>query len=458
MSDFVQHPASYRDPSGFIFMHAGKYYRQVNKSYAGHYALLKESGLYDLLIKKQQLLQHTELQENLTGSEDWLLTLLPQQMSFISYPYEWCFEQWKEAALLTLDIMSTAMEHGMILKDATPFNIQFADNRPVLIDSLSFEKYDESKPWVAYHQFAACFIAPLMIARYHSQALLRLFQVYPDGIPLDIAVNMLPAKAKLNLDVWLHMLLPARMSKKQSTAPGPTASFSRQKLQHIIDSLRSLINGLKLPVKKSTWNNYYEETVLSNEYVSEKKALISDWLKEIPASTVLDLGTNTGLFAIMTAALGKFTIAVDADVACIEALYQNCREKKIKNLLPLYVDITNPTPAIGWDNAERTRFADRAKTGLCMALALVHHLAIGKNTSFEQMAKTFSELSPSLIIEFVPKSDPKVALLLQNREDIFTHYDEAHFQQAFEQHYTILKKQALVHTGRSIFLMKRKEG
>jgi len=452
-----QHPASFRDPAGFIFEYDGQFYRQVNQIYAANYRLLQTSGLYALLVKENKLLGHTEINSNFTGNTSWYKTLLPEQLQFISYPYEWCFEQWKDAALLTLAIVKKSIQHGMILKDATPFNIQFVKGSPVFIDTLSFEQYDPAKPWIAYRQFVECFIAPLLLAKHRSPELLKIFSLYPDGIPLKIAAALLPFKSKLNLNVWMHLVLPSTMSAGKQPAQKKTAPFTKQKLLHVIDNLESFVQGLKIPATKSQWNNYYEETVLSDEYVQEKKNILQQWLKELSVNTVLDAGTNTGFFAEMTVAAGKDTIAVDADIACIDRLYNNNKQNNISRLLPLYLDITNPTPAVGWDNAERPAFFSRIKTELCMALALVHHLAIGKNVGFDQMAKLFSAIAPWLIIEFVPKSDPKVSLLLQHREDIFTNYTELCFTEAFERIFHIQRRAVLNSTGRVLFLMKRKE-
>ncbi|HEY4148124.1 MAG TPA: hypothetical protein VGM41_04315, partial [Chitinophagaceae bacterium] len=190
MTNSIQHPASYRDPSGFIYEYEGKFYRQVNQRYASHYELFKSSGLYDLLVKEKKILAHTELAENHTHTAEWYKTLLPEQLPFISWPYEWCFGQWKDAALLTLQIMTQSMAHGMILKDATPFNVQFIDCRPVFIDTLSFEKYDPSQPWIAYRQFTEGFLAPLLLAKYRSEELSALFRLYPNGIPLSLVSKL----------------------------------------------------------------------------------------------------------------------------------------------------------------------------------------------------------------------------------------------------------------------------
>ena len=454
MTDLKPHPASFRDPAGFVFEYEKKFYRQVNQCYADHYESFKKSGLYDQLVKEKKLLPHIELEKNLTPSDECYKTLLPDQLGFISYPYEWCFEQWKDAALLTLELVRKSMERGMILKDASPFNIQFAGNKPVFIDTLSFEKYDETKPWIAYRQFTECFIAPLLLAKYHSPELLNIFSLYPQGIPLQLVAKLLPAKSVFNVNVFLHINLPGKVAANSRKSSKENIRFTKRKLYNIIANLESFVQSVHVTSAVTIWNNYYEETVLSNVYVEEKMKIVGQWLKETPGNSVLDIGTNTGLFAEAAAAAGKFTIAIDGDVSCIDRLYISCRKKEIKNLIPLCVDITNPSPALGWDNAERTSFLSRANADITLALAVIHHLAIGKNIGFEQMAETFSKLSRYLIIEFIPKTDPKVILLLQEREDIFGQYSVTAFLKVFQKQFDVLNKIVVPGTGRIIFLMK----
>jgi predicted nicotinamide N-methyase len=455
MGLYKKHPASYRDPSGFVFERDGIYYRQVNKLYAADYEWLIKSGLYDLLVKEKKLLPHIEVEENLTGEENWYRTLLPEQLHFISYPYEWCFSQWKDAALLTLELVQKALEHDMILKDATPFNIQFVNGAPLLIDSLSFEKYDETMPWIAYHQFAECFIAPLLLARYQSADTLKMFQLYPDGIPLRFVSKLLPFKSLFNLNVWLHIRLPNMLSAAGDNKQKKSPVFSRQKMKHLISNLYSFVQSLSLPRVRTQWNNYYDETILSGEYASAKKKIIEDWLHELPGKTVLDIGTNTGLFAHSAASAGKYTIAIDADIACIDKLYYDCRKKKINNLTPLCSDIVNPAPGIGWQNEERTTFLERARPDIIMALALVHHLVIGRDVSFDQMSDMFSSLTPWLIVEFVPLLDPRTQLLVVKKTKNFDWYTESLFLEVFQQRFKMVEKSVVKGTARTLFLMQR---
>jgi len=456
MSRYKKHPASYRDPSGFVFEQDGIYYRQVNKLYAANYDQLVKSGLYDLLVKEKKMLSHTEVEENLTGEENWYRTLLPEQLHFISYPYEWCFSQWKDAALLTLELLQTALEHDMILKDATPFNIQFVHGVPVLIDSLSFEKYDETKPWIAYHQFTECFIAPLLLASHQSAGLLSMFQLYPDGIPLRLVAGMLPFKSLLNIQVWLHIRLPNMLPPDAGSKQKKSPAFSRQKMKHLISNLFSFVRSLSLPPVRTQWNNYYDETILSEAYLDAKKKIVEGWLQELPGRTVLDIGTNTGLFAEVAASAGKYTIAVDADTACIDKLYNRCRKQKINNLTALCSDIVNPAPAIGWQNEERAAFLERARPDIILALALVHHLVIGRNISLQQLVSFFNaHTTDFLIIEFVPLSDEKAQQLALQRDFRDRAYSEDIFEKFFSDCFAIEEKTVVPFSGRILYRMKK---
>lgn len=449
-----RHPASFRDPSGYIFENAGQLYRQVNQVYATNYRLLIESGLFRDLVSQNMLISHDELAENLTGDPQWALTLLPSRVDFISYPYEWCFSQWKRAALLTLDVLSVAMDHGMVLKDATPFNIQFRGTQPVFIDTLSFEAYDAELPWVAYRQFMECFIAPMLLAKFRSVAMLRLFELYPEGIPLAELRNLLPFRSRFSANVFLHVFLPGMVQEKAPAVSAGPQHFSQAKLRNIIANLRSWTQSLESSQKSSHWSRYYGETILSEAYAQAKMAIVKQWLGTTTQQAVLDLGTNTGWFAQAAADLGKQVVAVDADSACVDSLYRSSANRP--NLLPLVLDITKPSPAIGWMNEERSSFSNRVRSGLTLALALIHHLSISGNISFDQMAASFADMSEELIIEFIPKCDPKVQLLLAGRKDIFSSYDESCFTAAFASHWDIVERIEINASQRVLYYMKRR--
>lgn len=453
MADHTRHPASYKDPSGFIFQASGKYYRQVNKIYAGQYDLLTRSGLSSFLQEKKLLLPHVEVTENILHSDDWYLTLLPEQISFISYPYEWCFEQLKDAALLTLEIVKFSIDKGMILKDATPYNVQFLNGKPVFIDTLSFEKYDPSLPWIAYRQFCESFLFPLLLSHYHKTSIQSYLNSYPNGVPVNITAKLLPWKSRLNPGVWLHVFLQNKLSKKTKSTV-PANSFSKNKLLNLISHLEGIIRDLS-NIDKTEWSNYYSDSISSHEYLDKKQAIISNLLQKLNGSKLLDLGANEGFFSRLAAAKNFNVTATDKDDQCINNLYKICKKENITNILPLCLDLMNPSPASGFANKERASFEERTHVDAVMALALVHHLAIGYNLPFDKIAEYLSEFSNQLIIEFVPKDDEKVQLLLQNKKDIYKEYTLDQFENSFRQKFTITEKVGVPDSGRIIYMMKK---
>lgn len=456
----IPHPASYRDPSGFIFEKEAVLYRQVNRSFEKDFTAFTSNGCYDHLVKEGLLIPHQEIKENLTGSADWFTTLLPERVPFISYPWEWSFGMLKEAALLTLRLVKEAVAYGMILKDATPFNIQWYKGKMIFIDSLSFEKYNEQEPWIAYRQFCETFLGPLLLMHYRKTPLQELSLAYPDGIPLATIKKLLPGRSRFSLYTYLHIHLHAKVAAQTAVNTNKAAKpFSRQKLLNLIRSLQELVQSLRLPVQTSTWSHYYEEASQRKDYLLQKEAIIRNWVESLNGSkTCADLGANTGEFSRITAAKGIFTITADADPYCIESLYQRIQQEREENIHPLVLDLSHPSPAIGVNNEERNSFIQRTSVDLVMALALIHHLVIGKNIPFDRCADFFSRLGRQLIIEFVPKTDPKVMEMLSTKKDIFPDYSAEAFEYAFQQRYTIDQKMTVTGSERILYLMTHHEG
>lgn len=450
------HPASFRDPSGFIYEKDGTFYRFVAADYRQDYDLLMKSGLAEELLKKRSLLPFTELSENHTGRADWYKTLQPQQLPFISYAWEWSFEQLKDAALTTLNICRLALQKGMILKDATPTNIQLVDGRHKLIDTLSFETYNEGESWIAYRQFCECFLNPLLIAVHTGMEVHKLMLSYPDGVPAAVTSSLLPFKTKFNASVYLHVHLQAKIAGKQPTEQKQTTRKITQKnIDQILQNLHSLISNLSLPSHASAWNNYYSETILSEAYFSEKKKLVTSLLESTEYSSVLDLGANEGEFSLLCKN-DAMVVSTDFDSDCINRLYKRIKEEKRTNIYPVVIDLTYPSPSLGWMNNERPAFFKRTTADVCMALALIHHLAIAKNITFEQLVAFFASVCKVLIIEFVPKNDPKVAGMLQWRKDIFGIYNEELFEQAFSQLFELEKKMSVQGSERTMYVYRKK--
>jgi hypothetical protein len=468
MPEQVQHPASFRDPSGFVFRVDSTYYRQVNRHYSENYDRLMQSGLYRDLVEKKLMIPHTEIDENMTQSADWYKTLLPRQIPVISYPAEWCPAQLRDAALLTVDILELSLDRGMVLKDANPRNVQLLDGAVIFMDSLSFEKYDASLPWIAYRQFCECFLFPLYLHRYLGTGIHKIMGSYPEGIPAAVTARLLPWKSRFNAGAWMHVFLQSRIQREaeRGAEDGPAGAagnrpipFSKSKLLNLIRHLRHIVKSLNLqPQGVSTWSNYYNETILSSAYLEEKERLFVEYISEIDFGSALDLGANDGHFSRLLAnrMLASAVIAVDFDWSCIQRLYGECQTGKVSNIFPLCLDISDPTPASGFRNLERASFSERARCQLVVALALVHHLVLGKNIPLSEVARYFAELTNEwLIVEFVPLSDEKPQQLIRNKSDWHEPYDPGAFESSFGEYFSIQRRAVIPATDRILYRMKK---
>ena len=448
-------PGSFRDPSGFLFRRDGRLYRQVNESYRSDYDRLMESGLYRDLTEEGLLVPHDETSEpQMSGGGS--IVIQPETIPFISYAYEWSFSQLQDAALATLSIEKKALEHGMSLKDASAYNIQFRGCRPVLIDTLSFEQYREGEPWVAYRQFCQHFLAPLALMSHTDVRLSQLLRVNIDGIPLDLASHLLPSKTRLALGLATHIHLHAQAQRRYADKPVKPAGrkMSRMAFLGLIDNLESTAKKLTWKPVGTEWGDYYAATNYSDASLEHKAQILADCLERVNPKTVWDLGANTGRFSRIAADRGIPTVAFDIDPAAVEHDYLDCRKRDEKNLLPLLSDLTNPSPAIGWQNRERQSLIERGPCDTALALALVYHLAIGNNLPFNMIVDFLAGICRTLVIEFVPKSDSQVKRLLATREDIFPAYTREGFEQAFSARFAIIVSSPVKGSERTIYLME----
>lgn len=452
--------SSFRDPDGYMFEFQGELFRAVNFSYKPAFDHLLSSGLYQELINRRLMVSFEEVDPFQFGLTDLYKVLKPERIRFISYPYEWAFNMLRDAAILTLEIQKLALEHGMSLKDASAFNVQFQNGKPILIDTLSFELYPVNHPWVAYRQFCQHFLAPLALMAHVDPGLNRLFIIHLDGIPLDLAAKMLPYRSRFSLGLYLNIYLHAKAQKKHEESSIRVATDKRK---FSLGSMKALIEGLKSSVQNQRWKpsgtewvDYTNKGVHTLEYTELKTKVISGRLDEAKPHTVWDLGANTGYYSQLAAQKGIEVISFDADPACVKKNYSIIRKNKETNILPLLLDLLNASPSIGWGGTERLSLYNRNRPDLIMALAIIHHLAIRSNIPLELIAAQFASLANRLIIEFVPKEDEKVQHLLLNREEIFPDYTQTKFERAFSIHYKIEQRIPSDSNHRIFYLMTKK--
>jgi hypothetical protein len=449
---------SFRDPSGFLFKRDGQLFRQINQIYATNYQHLMSSGLYQALVDEGLLIPHVEVAIEPAEPQQSFRIIQPEVVDFVSYPYEWSFSQLKNAALTTLLIQERCLKFGTSLKDASAYNIQFHKGRPLLIDTLSFEIYQPGKPWGAYRQFCQHFLAPLALMALRDVRLNQLLRIYLDGVPLDLASRLLPLKSRMNFGLLSHIHFHAQAQKRYAGQRVNTTNSSQQMsqlaLMGLVDSLKSTVQGLSWHATGTEWADYYGNYSYTAQAFEAKKQIVNHFLDDVAPGSVWDQGANTGIFSRLASQRGIFTVSFDVDPGAVEQNYLAVVENQETSLLPLIMDLTNPSPSVGWQNQERLTLLERGPVDAVFALALIHHLAISNNVPLPGVAAFLARMSRQLLIEFVPKDDPQVKKLLANREDIFPEYTQPGFEKAFSRSFEIHRVFPLPDSSRLMYFMK----
>ncbi len=451
-------PSSFRDPAGFLFRHEGVLYRGIREQGRPHYDALMSSGLYGDLVAANLLIPHEEVSTPARAPGDLAIVIRPEETAFVSYPYEWSFSQLQDAALVTLEIEKRALARGLTLIDASAFNIQFHKGRPLLIDTLSLRQRNDGEPWTAYGQFCRHFLAPLALMSLKDVRLGQLLRVHLDGVPLDLAASLLPLRSRLRAALLLHLHIHARSQKRFEgrRVGAKRGRVSRQALMGLAGSLETGIGRLRWKPSGTEWADYYEDTNYTADGLEVKRRAVADLVARVRPRTVWDLGGNVGTFSRIAADAGAWVLSCDVDPACVEKSYLRVRAGKEPNILPLLIDLTNPSPGAGWENEERMTLLERGPADAVLALALIHHLAIGNNVPLDKAARFFARMGRHLLIEFVPKSDSQVRRLLVTREDIFDDYGQAGFERAFGALFAIKSRIPVSGSDRTLYQMEKR--
>ena len=456
-SELEKEKSSFRDLSGFVFKKDNILYRQINECYKSNYEKLMNSGLYDELVSQSLLVSHEEV--TLSDVKAYKI-IKPKYIEYVSYPYEWSFSMLKDAGLLTLNIQEKAIEYGMSLKDASSYNVQFDENaKPVFIDTLSFEQFEEIS-WKAYGQFCRHFLAPLLLMSFVDMRCQNLLKSYIDGIPLDLVAKMLPLKCKFNLSILMHIYWHSeKINQFEKACDSDLHKIKLSKAQHLalLENLKSLMYALKFPMKTSEWGEYYDFTNYSEKSFFSKKEIVSNFINKTNLKALWDLGGNVGTFTRLASEKGISSIVFDIDYVSVEKNYLQIKKNKENNLLPLVLDLANPSPAIGWANEERKTFFDRGSADMVLMLALIHHLYFSNNLSFDKVAEFVSKFANFLVIEFVPKEDSQVKFLTVSKFENYEDYNVENFESSFSKYFDIQEKIAIENSGRILYLMKVKD-
>ncbi len=460
MTENNRHSSSFRDPSGFIFEDQGVVKRSISKLYFKQYEALKSSGVFEKLQHAGLLIAHKECSNS--PSE---IIIEPEQIPFFTYPYEWSFDQYKAAALLTLRIQKFALEHDFSLKDASAFNITFHKGRMVFIDTLSFDFYEENTPWRAFKQFVSHFFGPLLLAKYHGSESLKLMNTFIDGIPIKMLSSMLPFKTKLNPFLYSNVHLLAKFEERHSEDyDGQTkqARLSKKGQLNIVEGLYDYIKKMSLNSTSSEWGNYYDKTNYAVDAFDQKSDIIERWIKTLNTRTLIDVGGNDGTFVRKIEHDLDQALVCDIDYNAVDVNYRLTKKHKEAYMLPFVFDVLNPSANIGFNHQERDSFLKRIQgfaPDVTMALAVIHHMSLSGNIPFEMSAEFFSSFSKYLIIEFPKREDSWVQRLLNTKGEFKSHFDFysiAHFEKCYQSYFTLVEEKAIDHSERVMYLFKSK--
>ncbi len=455
---------SFRDPSGQVFSRNGKIYRSIFEHGVKEFVAARDAGIFSKLITDGLLVSHEEVDFGDWAPKGTVLCLTHPRIPMVSYPWEWPFSLLKDAALIHLDAMEALIPLGFWLRDASAFNAQFDGDKVCLIDTLSVGRRVPDSPWVAYGQFCSHFLAPLALAAYGDVRTLSLWRNYIDGYPLDLVARFLLFWRKYRPGLFMHLILHARaqiMSDRKEdigkTKPVRKTKVSDRGLIGIVRSLYKTIEGIKWKRTSRVWEGYGDIRTYQAEDVTRKSEYVDQVVKRLQPKVVWDLGANTGEFSLIAASHGAFVVSIDGDPACTERLYKKVStDTTLRGVLPLTMDLANPSPGLGWRSQERFSLEDRGPADLVLALALVHHLVFSCCIPLSLIAEWFGSLGNHLLVEFVPPSDPMVKKLLANRGEEHLPYDLDVFRSGFQKIFDFVDQTDL-QNGRLLFLCRRRQ-
>ncbi|KAB0679727.1 class I SAM-dependent methyltransferase [Aureimonas leprariae] len=467
MSAIRADAGSFRDPSGRVFHHRDRVLRSVGETARAAYEAVRDKGLFEALAARGAMVASRELPRSEwpdgVGRAAYLLD--HERIDTLSYPYEWGFGQLKAAALLHLDLQVELLDNDIVLSDATAYNVQFAGARPVFIDVLSLRPYREREYWEGHRQFCEQFLNPLLLRALAGVAHNAWYRGSLEGIPtLDLA-RLLPWRKRVSSwNVLSQVTLQAGLERRAIGAPDAAVrqarsgqGLSRLGYAGILQGLRRWIGRLEpADTGKTVWGDYAASHTYTGPEVEAKRRFVEEFAKAERPRRLLDLGCNTGDYSLtaLAAGAGK-VVGFDFDQRAIDLAFSRAQAEDV-DFLPLWLDAANPSPDQGWRQRERPGFASRMRSDALIALAFEHHLAIGRNVPLPDVVEWLTDLAPTGVIEFVPKTDETVRRMLALRTDIFPDYTQEAFERELRRNARIVREAAVSASGRVLFQYDRR--
>jgi len=459
-------PGSFRDPDSRIFTADGRVLRLLSEQGLADWRKLESSGLFEELVQAGSLVgtREIELSEVPAGIHGGVAGVLEHDpIPFVSYPYEWTFGMLRDAALLQLSLLRRAIEAGMILKDSSPYNVQWRGAKPVFIDVGSFEQLREGEPWAGYRQFCMLFLYPLLLQAWKDVPFQPWLRGSLEGITPHDCRSLLSARDLLRRGALSHVVLHDRLERryeeKEADLKGELrkAGFRKELIVANIRGLERLIGRLRWDPGQSAWSEYGLETTYSHDDAERKARFVADALASEGPRLVWDLGCNEGRHSRIAAERAEYVVAMDADSLVVDRLYRALQEEKETRILPLAVNVVDPPPALGWRGQERRPLLERGRPDLTLCLALIHHVSIGGNVPVAEFLDWLRGVTGSLVIEFVSPEDPMARrLLARKRPGDHPDYRADWFEQCLNERFEVVRSEQLAAGARTLYLARPK--
>ncbi len=439
---------SFRDRTARVVHRDGQVLRYLDAEADRHWQHLKDTALFRDFTADGRLVATEEIDAPGEGPGEGLgfeprRVLRHEAVPFISYPYEWSFGMLKDAAMLQLDVLLGALGEGMTVKDGTPYNVQWRGAAPVFIDIPSLSVTDAGRPWDGYRQFCQLFLFPLMLQAYKGLGFQPMLRGSLEGISPEDMASLTGARDWLRSGVLTHVKLQAWLSRRYADTSQnvggqvKNAGFSQAMVEANAKRLRKTVARLSWSVPESAWRDYERDCHYAGEDRRQKREFVEAQARRWSWDTAWDLGCNTGEYSRLVAGHGERVVAMDADHAAVEGLYRRLRQEGPDNILPLVMNLSDPSPGLGWRHAERRSLADRPGPDLVLCLALIHHAVIGAHIPLRDFVAWLGGLGGRLVIEWVGRDDPMVKRLLANKDDRYSDYRPEVFESALERHFQV---------------------
>ncbi|MFL2852755.1 MAG: class I SAM-dependent methyltransferase [Candidatus Pelagibacter sp.] len=454
-------PGSFRDPAGRIFYDGDEVYRELSETGIKRFTFLKKNNLINELINEKFLISTKECDkksnENYKIDQNKIL-LKHEKINFISYPYEWTFTQLKDAAIFHLDLQIYLLTKNAKLIDASAYNIQFKNNKPIFIDVLSIDEYKQGEYWYAHKQFCENFLNPLVLSAKKGVSFNNLYRGNLEGVYTHEIAPLLSIKDFLSPTLFFHIYLLNKLEEKSKIDPKKTNNkisalkkFTKKSYHNILKQLKNYIQGLDNKKTISNWDKYSEKNTYNPKEEEKKLEIIKSFIDNNNPNFLGDLGCNEGKYSEYASSQKKIkVVGVDFDLNVLDRAYIKSKKNNL-NFFPIYADFSNPSNDLGWNEVERKSFFKRSKFDAIIALALIHHLVIAKNIPLDQVLRWLVSLAPVGLIEFVPKKDPTSQIMLKLKGDIFPEYTEKNFTDRLSQIADIKKITLVTDTERKIY-------